>query len=112
MGKVFEKPLLTRMKIHIILKILPEQFGLRNQYTTTRLQVTNVLDHITDELDLRHRTAAILLDIEKSFDKVWNDGLIFKLMTMDIPTELINILRAFLTNRTFRVKVEDKNSTS
>ena len=45
----------------------------------------------------------IFLDISKAFDKVWHDGLIFKLRQNSICDEMINILQDFLSNRTQRV---------
>ena len=43
------------------------------------------------------------LDISKAFDKVWHQGIIFKLRQNDILGELLNILSDFLSNRRQRV---------
>lgn len=104
MGKILEKLILNRLKIHIMPKIRPEQFGFRPQHSTT-IQLSKVLGNITDSLNKRHRTATVFLDFEKAFDKVWHDGLLFKLLSMNIPSQLTNIIRSFLNNRTFQVKV-------
>ena len=45
----------------------------------------------------------IFLDISKAFDKVWHDGLIFKLRENGIYGEMINILEDFLSERKQRV---------
>ena len=45
----------------------------------------------------------IFLDISKAFDKVWHDGLIFKLHQNGICGERINILEDFLSDRKQRV---------
>ena len=45
----------------------------------------------------------IFLDISKAFDKVWHDGLIFKLRQNGICGEMINILGGFLSERKQRV---------
>ena len=45
----------------------------------------------------------IFLDILKAFDKVWHDGLIFKLRQNGISGDIINILQDFLRNRKQRV---------
>ena len=45
----------------------------------------------------------VFLDISKAFDKVWHDGLIYKLQQNGISGELLNILVDFLNNRKQRV---------
>lgn len=50
-------------------------------------------------------TAAIFFDIEKAFDTVWHDGLIFKLKENNIPQYIIKMIDSFLHERTFRVKI-------
>lgn len=52
----------------------------------------------------------ILLDIEKAFDSIWHDGLIFKLIKMKLPTYLIRILNSFIRKRQFSVHVNDATS--
>ena len=43
------------------------------------------------------RTA--FLDISKAFDKVWKDGLIFKLKSYGVEVELLSLLKNYLQNR-------------
>ena len=43
------------------------------------------------------------LDILKVFDKVWNDGLIFKLKSYGVAVELLLLLKNYLFNREQRV---------
>ena len=45
----------------------------------------------------------VFLDISKAFDKVWHEGLIFKLKQKGIPGNLQNLLCDFLRNRKQRV---------
>ena len=54
------------------------------------------------ELEVR----GIFLNISKAFDKVWHDGLIFKLRQNGICGEMINILEDFLSDRKQRVFFE------
>ncbi|GJQ81877.1 hypothetical protein Trydic_g9902 [Trypoxylus dichotomus] len=59
--------------------ILPGfQFGFRQEHSTTH-QLLRITEHITEHLDKSTPTAAVMLDIEKAFDKVWHEGLIYKL---------------------------------
>ena len=46
---------------------------------------------------------AVLLDISKTFDKVWHEELIFKLKTYGVEGKLIMFLENYLKNRNQRV---------
>ena len=111
LSKIFERLLLTRLNVFTAPLIRPEQFGFRHHHSTT-LQLVNVLDNIISAKNLRKKTAAVLLDVQKAFDKVWHPGLIFKLISLGVPTQLVNILKSFLHNRKFSIKVENNHSTS
>ena len=52
----------------------------------------------------------VFLDISKAFDKVWHDGLIYKLQQNGISGELLNILVDFLNNRKQRVVLNGQSS--
>ena len=54
---------------------------------------------------------AIFLDISKAFDKVWHDGLIFKLKQNGVEGEILNILTSFLKNRKQRTVINGKMSS-
>jgi hypothetical protein len=49
----------------------------------------------------------VSLDIEKAYDTVWINGLLYKLISYKIPTYLIYILKSFLTDRSFIVRLTD-----
>ena len=46
---------------------------------------------------------ANFLDISKAFDKVWHEGLLFKLEHIGISGNLLSLLKSFLNNRFQRV---------
>lgn len=52
----------------------------------------------------------ILLDIEKVFNSIWHDGLIYKLIQMKLPTYLVRMINAFIRNRKFAVHVNNSVS--
>ena len=41
----------------------------------------------------------VFLDISKVFDKVWHDGLIFKLQAYGIDGKLLKLLKSYLKDR-------------
>ena len=42
---------------------------------------------------------SIFLDISKDFDKVWHEGLLYKLKSFGISGDLLNLIKHYLTNR-------------
>ena len=66
----------------------------------------DTLNSLDEDLEVR----GVLLDISKSFDKVWHEGLIYKSQQSGISGELLNILVDFLSNRKQRVLVNGQSS--
>lgn len=108
-GKLFEKLLLKRLRPH--LRMRDEQFGFRSRHSTT-LQLTRVLHHLANELNEGRHTIGVFLDIEKAFDRVWHEGLIFKLLNTTLPQAYTKILLSFLEGRNFSVAVEGRISAT
>ena len=50
------------------------------------------------------------LDISKAFDKVWHEGLIFKLKQHGVSGHMLSILTDFLLNRLQRTTINGKSS--
>lgn len=109
-SKVFEKLLLRRMN-HIIEQknIIPtHQFGFRDKHSTID-QIHRIVTEIEKALEGDKICSAVFLDIAKAFDKVWHDGLLMKLKKI-FPMQLVEILKSYLHQRTFRVKMENEYS--
>ena len=53
----------------------------------------------------------VFLDISKAFDKVWHDGLIFKLQTYGIDGKLLKLLKSYLKDRQQRVLLNGQTSS-
>ncbi|GBL89240.1 RNA-directed DNA polymerase from mobile element jockey [Araneus ventricosus] len=111
LGKIFEKVLQKRINSYCdSSNIIPkEQFGFRAQHSTIH-QLLRVTNSITEGMNNKFYTVGIFLDIQKAFDQVWHDGLIYKLIQLNFPKYLINILKSFLENRTFRVVIHGETS--
>ena len=54
---------------------------------------------------------AVFLDISKAFDKVWHEGLLYKLKSMGISGELYNLLENYLSGRFQRVVLNGQTSS-
>ncbi|KAJ8710242.1 hypothetical protein PYW07_009608 [Mythimna separata] len=102
-SKVFEKLLLRHLTPHITPR--PEQFGFRAEHSTT-LQLSRVLHLLSSAMIRKEYGVAVFLDMEKAFDRVWHDGLVYKLATSDTPRRVVKVVQAFLSHRLFRVVVD------
>lgn len=106
LGKIFERIICARINAFVMDKniIADEQFGFRSQHSTTH-QVKRVVNFIKNNKRSRRSTGLILLDIEKAFDSVWHDGLIYKLNSYGFPKYLIKLVKSFVTDRKFLVAI-------
>ena len=52
----------------------------------------------------------MFLDISKAFDRVWHDGLLFKLKQNGVSGNLLGLIKGFLSNRGQRVTLNGKTS--
>lgn len=106
MSKLFERLLLKRIKPEIEKSgaVPSHQFGFREKHSTID-QVHRITDLIEKSLEEKKICSAIFLDIAQAFDKVWLDGLIFKL-EKTLPFEYCELLKSYLKRRYFRVKQE------
>jgi hypothetical protein len=108
LSKLLEKVILKELSNQLIDKIRPEQAAFRCEHSTTQ-QLTKLVDLIGNNLNNRIHT--VFLDVEKAFDRVWHDGLIYKMTLLDIKIPLLQITRSFLLNRSFTVKIDDQLSS-
>ena len=55
-------------------------------------------------------TRGVFLDISKAFDRVWHDGLLYKLEKYGVSGQLLSLLRDFLSGRVQRVTLNGYSS--
>ena len=53
---------------------------------------------------------SVYLDISKAFDRVWHDGLIYKLRQTGVSGQLLSLIQSFLTDRMQRTVLNGKTS--
>ena len=109
-SKLFEKLFMKRLKSIIIKnKLIPShQFGFREKHSTIE-QVHRVTNKIEKALEEKKVCSAVFLDVAQAFDKVWHEGLLCKLSKL-LPPSYCNLIKSFLTDRTFRVRQNDAHS--
>lgn len=109
-SKLFEKILLKRLKLILAkTKLIPDhQFGFRSQHSTID-QVHRITDLIEKTLEGKQYCSAIFLDVAQAFDKVWHEGLLYK-MNKILPRGYTQLLSSYLSGRIFRVRQESEYS--
>lgn len=112
MDKLFEKVVQARLtsfcdRNNVIHK---HQFGFKKGHSTIH-QIKRIEKMISHNMVNRKSTGVVLLDVEKAFDSVWHNGLLYKLHKFNLPIYLEKIIKSFLTDRVFSVCVDKKNST-
>ena len=54
--------------------------------------------------------SAFSLDVEKAFDSVWHEGLIYKIMKAGTPMPYTRLVISFLCDRTIQVRIKNELS--
>ena len=105
-NKIFERIIFKQIYNHLISEnlITENQSGFRPGDSTTNqlLYLVHVIQSSFDHkksLEVRH----VFLDMSKAFDKVWHEGLLFKLKQNGISGPLLTMLTSYLKDRKQRV---------
>lgn len=103
-SKIFEILLLQRM-IPLITNnnLIPKhQFRFRPKHATVD-QVHRLVKKIHSNFEAKKYCSTAFLDISQAFDKVWHDGLLYKIK-LNLPVHYFIILKSYLQDRYFMVK--------
>ena len=113
-GKIFERiifnPIFEYLEKNSLL--CPNQSGFR-PFDSCENQLLSIVHDIYANFD-QHPTLemrANFLDILKAFDKVWHEGLLFKLEHMRISGNLLSLLKSFLSDRLQQVVLNGQCSS-
>lgn len=111
MSKIFERLLLKRITkdVNMDEQIPTHQFGFREHHSTIQ-QCHRIVNEILKSLEEKKLCTAAFLDIEQAFDRVWHDGLLYKLK-LAFPTPYYILLKSYLTDRYFQTKFNMETST-
>ena len=111
-GKVFERLLYNKMFSFFSENdlISPKQSGFRTGDSCTD-QLLTIAHEILSAFDHGHEVRGVFLDISKAFDRVWHEGLLFKLQQYRISGELITLIKDFLSCRKQRAVLNGQHSS-
>ena len=112
-GKLFEKLTFDEIYDHLVKNYLltPNQSGFRPGDSTISqlLSITYCIYTAFEEFPSREMHA-VFLDTSKAFDKVWHEGLLFKLESNGVSGPLLIMICSYLSNRVQRVVLNGKMS--
>ena len=110
-GKIFERILYNSLFNFLNQNYLisPAQSGFKPGDSCIN-QLLSIAHEIYHSMDEGYEIRGVFLDISKAFDKVWHEGLVFKLKQNGISGNLLNILEDFLRNRKQRVALNGQTS--
>ena len=113
-GKSFEKIIFNKIYCFLIEEKLlnPNQSGFRQSDSCIN-QLLAITHEIFEAFDcnppLEVRT--VFLDISKAFEKVWHEGLLYKLKSVGISGELYKLLENYLSGRFQSVILNGQHSS-
>ena len=112
-GKIFEKLLFDTIYKHLCdhSLITPNQSGFRPGDSTINqlLSITHTIYTAFEDVP-SSETRAVFLDLSKAFDRVWHEGLLYKLECNGIGGNLLGLIKDFLRDRRQRVVLNGKSS--
>jgi retron-type reverse transcriptase len=112
-GKVVERIINARLMrfLEAFNLISKMQSGFRKG-RSTKDNLLFLTQKVTEAMARGKKCLAIFFDIAKAFDKVWHDELIYKMIKLGVPRYIILWVKIFLTNRNFKVRVNECLSPS
>ena len=85
------------------------QFGFRKGYGT-EIDIAKIYETIALNQRQKGQCNVVCRNVAKAFDKVWHQGLMYKVMRLQLPDILEKILCSFLMDRTAQIKINGKLS--
>ena len=103
-GKIFERLIQSRLNTFLAENniIKERQHGFRT-YKGTHTAITTTYETIANALAEKKQVYLVLRDVAKAFDKVWHNGLKYKLLRLGLPDVLEKILCNFLDKRKAKI---------
>lgn len=110
-AKLFDKIINNRLTaFNTLHNIIPDfQFGFRQGHSTNHA-LKYFHNNITRSLTRKETMGVLSYDVEKAFDRVWQDALIYKMINMGYPKYLTILTNDFIKGRSFFVSIGSEKS--
>jgi len=87
-----------------------EQFRFRPRHSTT-LQLAHLVEIITRNFGEKGPTGTVFIDVDKAFDIILIDGLLYKLTLLNFPSYVVHTISSYLRGRTFEASFKTGTSS-
>ena len=106
-GKLLERCICRRLTEHLELGgyLSPSQYGFRQRRGTGRA-LALLWERASYAVAQCYHSNIQCRDVEKAYDKIWHDGVRFRLLDLHVPQALARLLANFLRDRTAAIRVE------
>ena len=113
LGKTMERMINTRLMWYLEHNniLIEEQAGFRKGRCTED-QITLIAQEIEDGFQVKKHTVVVWVDMEKAFDRVWREGLLYKLKDCGVCGNMYKWMGQYLHNRKARVRSQYHKSRS
>ncbi|GBM21403.1 putative RNA-directed DNA polymerase from transposon X-element [Araneus ventricosus] len=95
LSKIAEAVILRRLVEATEDQLIHFQSGFRKNLSTVQ-QLLRITEVIREGMDEGWDTGAVFLDIAKAFDRVWTDGLVYKLIELRVPGSIVRLIATYL----------------
>ena len=111
MGKLMERMVNVRLMSFLETNghISTSQTGYR-KYRGTEDQLAYLTQSIENAFQEKKKLLAVFFDMTSAFDKVWKEGLLFKLGNLGVIGKMHKWIKSLLFHRTARVKIDNTRS--
>ena len=70
-----------------------------------------LVERMTRNFGEKRLTGAVFLDVDKTFDTVWIDGLLYKLTLLNFPSYIVHKISSYLRDQTFEASFQTATSS-
>lgn len=111
-SKCLEKIVYKRLYEHCIENdlLIENNSGFKKNDSTINLMI-DITHKIYKSIDEGKDMCCVFLDVSKAFDKVWHEGLIFKLKQFGVAASILDWFIDYLSNRSQNVLINGKSSS-
>ena len=109
-SKIFERIMQGQIYDYISGKLSPYLCGYRKGYSAQHALIS-LIEHWRTALDKKGYAGAVLMDLSKAFDCINHELLLAKLHAYGFSIKALKTIKAYLSNRKQRVKVNTSFSS-